>query len=77
MHGAVVARPGGDGAAGEDKGHRHDGDRGKRRITPIRHLAEPEDFTKRRYSLPDPFTSWEGIEVRRQATGRSARRSRS
>jgi hypothetical protein len=34
------------------------------KIRPIRHFPEPETFTKRRQSVPDPFTSWEGHPVR-------------
>ena len=33
-------------------------------VGPISHFPEPETFTERLYSIPDPFTSWEGTKVR-------------
>jgi hypothetical protein len=51
------------GAAGEDGGS--DDSRGKRRnIGPIEDFPEPETLTKRRPNVPNPFISWEGVEVR-------------
>ena len=33
-------------------------------INPITHLPEPESFSERLYTVPDPFTSWEGTKVK-------------
>src|SRR5262245_54017017 len=48
-------------------GDRHDdspGNGGK--VRPIRHFPEPESFTKRIQSIPNPFVSWEGNKVDRK-----------
>lgn len=52
------------GVAGDNKGHDHQPRGHGGRIKPIRHFPEPETFTRRRHTVPDPLTSWEGTEVR-------------
>jgi hypothetical protein len=65
---------GNDSRGGGDRGHDHhdnddrwddhDGHSGNKGIKPIKHFPEPETFTKRIYTVPNPFISWEGSDVR-------------
>ena len=53
------------GFAGEKGDPGRERGRGER-IRPIRNLPEPETFTERLVTIPNPFKSWEGEEVRPQ-----------
>jgi hypothetical protein len=48
----------------DDRGGDHDGHSGNKGVKPIKHFPEPETFTKRLYTVPNPFISWEGSDVR-------------
>jgi hypothetical protein len=53
--------------AGNDphgNGHHDDGPGRGGSIKPIKYFPEPESFTKRLHTVPDPFTSWEGSKVK-------------
>lgn len=37
---------------------------GRGDVKPIKHFPEPASFTRRLYTIPNPFVSWEGTEVK-------------